>query len=535
MVGYRFYIRKAVMKPERLKKVIREEYLKSAQNPVYFLKKYCVIQHPLRGKIPFHLYPFQEKSIQEFEQNDYNVVLKARQLGISTLVAGYSLWMMTFHQDKNILVIATKQDTAKNLVTKVRVMHANLPSWLKNMCVEDNKLSLRYKNGSQIKAVASSGEAGRSEALSLLILDEAAFIDKIDTIWAAAQQTLSTGGQCIALSTPNGVGNWFHRTWADAEAGTNKFNFIKLHWTVHPDRDESWRREQDGLLGPSLAAQECDCDFITSGQSVVDGVLLEECRNTTVREPMEKRGIDSNIWIWEPPNYTKDYIVCADVSRGDGQDYSAFHIIDVEKVEQVGEYKGKVSPKDFGNMLVNISTEYNNALLIIENASIGWAAIQQCIDRQYDNLFYMSKDLQYVDTLNTINNKINRSERQMVPGFSMTMKTRPLVISKLEEFFREKSVIVHSNRLIDELFVFIYNGQKPEAMGGYNDDLVMSLAIGLWVRETALRLRQEGIELTKKSLSYFSSNEGVYSNNTNQNDSWNMNVGKETEKLDWLL
>ena len=186
-------------------------------------------------------------------------------------------------------------------------------------------------------------------------------------------------------------------------------------------------------------------------------------------------------------------------------------------------------------MLVNISTEYNNALLIIENASIGWAAIQQCIDRQYDNLFYMSKDLQYVDTLNTINNKINRSERQMVPGFSMTMKTRPLVISKLEEFFREKSVIVHSNRLIDELFVFIYNGQKAEAMGGYNDDLVMSLAIGLWVRETALRLRQEGIELTKKSLSYFSSNEGVYSNNTNQNDSWNMNVGKETEKLDWLL
>ena len=127
------------MKPERLKKVIREEYLKSAQNPVYFLKKYCVIQHPLRGKIPFHLYPFQEKSIQEFEQNDYNVVLKARQLGISTLVAGYSLWMMTFHQDKNILVIATKQDTAKNLVTKVRVMHANLPSWLKNMSDEDNK------------------------------------------------------------------------------------------------------------------------------------------------------------------------------------------------------------------------------------------------------------------------------------------------------------------------------------------------------------------------------------------------------------
>ena len=513
-----------------------KEILKCGKDPSYFLNNYARISHPLHGLILFNTFDFQDDLLKDFNDYRFNVILKARQLGISTITAGYIVWMMLFPRDKAILVMATKFATAGNLVKKVKNIMRNVPDWLKIAQISvDNRTSFELSNGSSIKAASTSGDAGRSEALSLLVLDEAAHIDGLEELWTGLYPTLSTGGRCIALSTPNGVGNWFHRTWADAEAGTNKFNFIKLHWTVHPDRDESWRREQDGLLGPSLAAQECDCDFITSGQSVVDGVLLEECRNTTVREPMEKRGIDSNIWIWEPPNYTKDYIVCADVSRGDGQDYSAFHIIDVEKVEQVGEYKGKVSPKDFGNMLVNISTEYNNALLIIENASIGWAAIQQCIDRQYDNLFYMSKDLQYVDTLNTINNKINRSERQMVPGFSMTMKTRPLVISKLEEFFREKSVIVHSNRLIDELFVFIYNGQKAEAMGGYNDDLVMSLAIGLWVRETALRLRQEGIELTKKSLSYFSSNEGVYSNNTNQNDSWNMNVGKETEKLDWLL
>ena len=178
-----------------------------------------MIQHPIKGKIPFYLYDFQEKVIEDFMQYDYNVILKARQLGISTLTAGYSLWMMTFHNDKNILVIATKQDTAKNLVTKVRVMHANLPSWLKQPCVEDNKLSLRYKNGSQVKAISSREEAGRSESLSLLILDEAAFIERIDSIWASAQQTLATGGRCIALSTPNGVGNWFHKTWVDAEDG----------------------------------------------------------------------------------------------------------------------------------------------------------------------------------------------------------------------------------------------------------------------------------------------------------------------------
>ena len=280
---------------KNIKDAIKREFLKCVKSPAYFMRKYCVIQHPIKGKIPFALYDFQEKTLEDFIQHDYNILLKARQLGISTLTAGYSLWMMTFHNDKNILVIATKQDTAKNLVTKVRVMHANLPSWLKPKCVEDNKLSLRYANGSQVKAISSGEDSGRSEALSLLILDEAAFIPKIDDIWAAAQQTLATGGNCLILSTPNGVGNWFHKTWVAAEEGESDFNFIKLHWSLHPDRNQTWRDEQDKLLGPSIAAQECDCDFITSGQSVIDGVILEEYINTQVKEPMEKRGIDSNI------------------------------------------------------------------------------------------------------------------------------------------------------------------------------------------------------------------------------------------------
>ena len=520
---------------KQLKEAIKREYAKCATDPVYFLGKYGIIQHPVRGKVNFNLYDFQEKSLQSFMQHDYNIVLKARQLGLSTLTAGYALWMMTFQQDKNILVIATKQETAKNLVTKVRVMHANLPGWLKQPCVEDNKLSLRYRNGSQIKAVASSEESGRSEALSLLIIDEAAFIDKIDTIWGAAQQTLATGGRALIISTPNGVGNFFHKTWVGAESGTNDFNFINLHWSVHPERGQEWRDEQDKLLGPSLAAQECDCDFITSGRGVIDGLLLENLKESSVREPMEKRGIDSNYWIWQPPNYTKNYVVSADVSRGDGTDYSAFHIIDVESLEQVAEYKGKISTQDFGNMLVNVASEYNNALLVVENNNIGWAAIQQVIDREYPNLFYTSKDLQYVDVQHQMTNKYRSQERNMVPGFSTTSKTRPLIIAKLEEMFREESVVVHSQRLIDELFVFIYNGNKAEAMTGYNDDLVMSFAIALWVRDTALRLRSEGIELSKKAIQGIGHNPGVYTSNTETNDSWEMDVKGEKEDLTWLI
>ena len=181
---------------EDLKKAIREEYVRCATSPAYFMKKYCYIQHPKRGRIQFNLYQFQEKVLTLFQENPYSMVLKSRQLGISTLCAGYSLWMMVFQPDRNILCIATKQETAKNMVTKVRFMYESLPSWLKEQDkpTEDNKLTLRLKNGSQIKATAASSDAGRSEAVSLLIIDEAAFINNIGEIWASAQQTLATGG-----------------------------------------------------------------------------------------------------------------------------------------------------------------------------------------------------------------------------------------------------------------------------------------------------------------------------------------------------
>jgi len=331
-----------------------------------------MIQHPQRGRINFHLYPFQEKVLKLFEDNPYSIILKSRQLGISTLSAGYSLWLMIFHEDKNILCIATKQETAKNMVTKVKFMYENLPSWLKVDFEENNKLTLRLSNGSQIKATSASSDAGRSEAVSLLLIDEAAFIDNIGEIWASAQQTLATGGGCIALSTPYGTGNWFHQTWVRAESSENEFLPIKLPWFVHPERDQAWRDRQDELLGdPRMAAQECDCDFSTSGDIVFYPEYLEFIEKSTVKEPLERRGADQNLWIWESADYTRQYLISADVARGDGKDYSAFHIFDVESATQVGEYKGQVGTKDFGNILIAIATEYNNALLVVENANIG--------------------------------------------------------------------------------------------------------------------------------------------------------------------
>ena len=525
-----------------IKQIIRREYLKCASTPQYFMRKYCVIQHPQRGKMKFDLYDYQEKVLDEFINNNYNIVLKSRQLGISTLIAGYSLWLILFHNDKNILVIATGKDVAKNLITKVRVMYKNLPSWLKSKLEEDNKLSLRFVNGSQIKAIASNDSAGRSEALSLLILDEAAFIDRIDEIWTAAQQTLATGGDCIAVSTPNGIGNWFHKTWIDAVDGENDYNFIELPWSLHPERDQEWREDQDKILGPTMAQQECDANFLTSGTSIIDPQILQWYKENMVIDPVEKGGVDQNLWIWEYPDYSKEYLVVADVARGDGTDYSAMQVFDVETLTQVAEYKGQLSTTDFGNFLIELSTKYNDALLVIENNNVGWATIQTVIDREYKNLFYQSKDLQYIDVQHQIQgNKYKAHDKNMIPGFSTTIKTRPLIIAKMEEYTREKLTHIKSVRLIDELFTFIYKNNKAVAMNSYNDDLVMSYSITLWVRDTALRLKKEKDDYQRAMLgSLLSSNKGYdggFSKGkpSSKDDNWEIDINGEKESLKWLL
>ena len=177
-------------------------------------------------------------------------------------------------------------------------------------------------------------------------------------------------------------------------------------------------------------------------------------------------------------------------------------------------------------------------IFVVENSNVGWAAIQQIIDRGYANLFYMSNDLKYIDVERQMVNKHYREERQMVAGFSTTARTRPLIISTLDTYINGKDILIRSSRLIDELFTFIWNGGRAEAMRGYNDDLVMALSIGLWVRNTALRLRQEGIDLTKSMLgsAQITQHTGVYTPAGMVKNPYELPTGKgEKESLIWLL
>jgi len=524
-----------------IKQIIKQEYIKCAKDPVYFMKKYCWIQHPTRGRIQFNLYPFQEGVLNLINKNERSIILKSRQLGISTLSAGISLHMMLFQKDKSILVVATKQDTAKNLVTKVKFMYDGLPSWLQIGFIENNKLALKLKNGSQVKAVSAASDAGRSESISLLVVDEAAFIEenRIEDIWGSSQQTLADGGKAIVLSTPNGTGNFFHRMWVKAEEGVNGFVPIRLPWTVHPERNEEWRQQQDNELGTRMASQECDCDFTTSGHTVFEPELMNFVEKTNICNPVEKRGIEGSLHIWEYPDYSRKYMIVADVARGDSLDYSAFHIIDIEESKQIGEFKAQIGTKEFGHMLVAIATEYNNALLVIENANIGWNTIQVVIDKGYTNLYYSPKGDAATNAEAFLAKGYDTIDpSKMVPGFTMSLKTRPLTIGKLDAYLREKSIIIQGKRTLEEMRTFIWKNGRPEAQSGYNDDLVMSLATACYVRDTALKFAQQGIDITKAALSNWQKSAPmIYTGGVSKREAgWTMDLGdKGQEDLTWLI
>tara|TARA_Y100001973_G_C5191250_1_gene331170 strand:- start:442 stop:2025 length:1584 start_codon:yes stop_codon:yes gene_type:complete len=459
-----------------------KEILKCGKDPSYFLKNYARISHPMHGLILFDTYDFQDDLLGDFNDYRFNVILKARQLGISTITAGYIAWMMLFHRDKSILVMATKFATAGNLVKKVKSIMKNLPEWIRIASISvDNRTSFELSNGSQIKAASTSGDAGRSEALSLLVLDEAAHIEGLEELWTGLYPTLSTGGRCIALSTPNGVGNWFHKTCADAESGANNFNLTTLPWDVHPDRDEEWYKKETRNMSKRQIAQELECNFNTSGETVIDPECMQWLLSG-VREPKHRTGFDRNFWIWEEFDPACNYLMVADVARGDGADYSTFHIVKLETLEIVGEYQGKPSLDMYAGMLNQVGREFGNAMLVVENNNIGFSVLTKLIDYGYPNLYHSIKSThEYIEQYQA------EARSAAVPGFTTSMKTRPLIVAKLEEFIRNKLITVYSSRTINEMKTFIWRNGKPQAMKGYHDDLIMALAIACWVRDTAIQ------------------------------------------------
>jgi len=515
------------------KKQLIKEIIKCGRDPLYFLDTYAKIQHPVKGLVPFKTFNYQQDIVKAFLANRMNIILKARQLGITTITAGYISWLILFHRDKNVLIVATKQDTAKNMIRMVRNIYKYLPKWMMDIgrIEVNNRHSIELSNGSRVKAVTTTRDVGRSEAVSLLVVDEVAHIDNFDDIWTGLWPTVSTGG-CVSLfSTPNGTGNFFHKCYVQARSGENNFNCKfgrytnphnpmesyndRLMWWVHPDHDEVWFKAETAGKSPREIAQEYLCNFNASGDTFIYHEQIIELEKI-VFKPDKSFNLDRNVWIWEDPDINGNYLISCDVSRGDASDYSAFHVLrlDVHPLEQVAEYKGKIKPDQLGLLLVAVAQFYNNATIAPENNS-GWSGqtILKIQEANYTFLYYSRKRKPRIKNEYMPDPYYAQLRNDYLPGYSVTSANRLPMLAKMEQYVRLGDVIVRSPRLIEEFKTFIVNdNNRPEAQRGMNDDLVLALAGGLWVRDEAFMHTYRNDEITKAMMDSMSINSNTISN-----------------------
>jgi len=460
------------------KEQLLNEFKKCAGDPIHFMSKYIRVTHPVRGLVPFNLYPFQHRIVNCLEDNRFNILRKFRQAGCTTIAAAYSLWMIIFQKHKQVVILSKGDTEATEVLDRIKLMYDELPGFLKPGITDDNKHTLKLKTGSVIKSRPSGKQSGRSLAGSFLIIDEAAFIEAIDTIWAAVYPIISTGGRAFVLSTVNGVGNWYHNVYDSAVNGKNSFNPIDIRWQEHPEYSynenyshlyeemekkgldiHSWEDTTRANMPIKQWLQEYECSFLGTGDTYVDGMVLKDISNQTSEEYYTK--YNNRMRVWQEPHPQYSYIISCDTSLGRDRDYSAFHIINLYNGQQVAEfYSNKTAINDFAQIIANEGMLYNIAHVICERNTIGNNLIDWLYNiYEYENLW---------------------SDEKGDIGFQVTAKNRDSILADMEEALRTDLIKVNSTRTCDELMTFIITeGGKAQAEKNHHDDLIMSLALAV--------------------------------------------------------
>jgi len=432
-----------------------EEIRKCSEDPVYFIRTYINIEHPIKGIIPFDLYRFQERIVNEVLNSRFNIIRKFRQAGITTICAAYSLWSIIFKKNHYVMVVSIGDRESTSFLRRVMLMYEDLPNWLRPAIKERNKHTLHLSTESRVKSQPAG--AGRGEAVSHLMVDEAAFIDKMREFWAAIYPTISTGGKATLISTVNGMSNLYYEIYKDAELGKNSFNVVDLNWREHPEYTKKWSEEHRPIIGERMWLQEYECEFLGTGDTFIDRHTLSKLNENYTDE--YHLAYSNRMRIFEEPDPYYTYVMGVDASYGRDRDYSAFHIINTYTGEQVAEFYSNRTPlSEFAKIISTEGNKYNVAHVVVERNGLGIPLIQELFERlEYENL--------WIDEKGEF-------------GLQITQKIREGVLASLEEFLRSSRIKVNSVRTVNELLTFIITETgKVEADEGYNDDLVMSLAL----------------------------------------------------------
>jgi len=503
------------------------------------------------------LFPDQIQLLEDYENYNENITRKYRQAGVTTVTAAWVSKILQLAKPENperVLIIANKRDTAIEMANKVRHFIDQWPEWINVGFSPDKNSESRFRlnNGCEVKAVATSADALRGYTPTILIFDEAAYIEAGDDFWAASMASLSTGGKIILISTPNGYDPIYYGVYDQAIRGINDFHITDLRWFKDPryTKDLKWvkcsdivhymlNREQyiddDVVLydfdiekyqelhelgykpysswfesmskkfkyDRRKIAQELECDFLGSGDGVIPGEIQENIAKNMIRVPKEKY-MQGTFWHWKEPIQGHRYIMGVDVSRGDSEDFSSINVVDFDDREQVAEYIGKIPPDDLASVAYKWGILYDAFIVIDITGGMGVATSRKLQELNYKNL--------YIDGVNTKNIwEYNSKAMEKIPGLNFNNK-RTQIVAAFEEQLR-KGFLVRSSRLLNELNTFVYMNGRPDHMKGAHDDSIMSLSMALYAGDMCFNQLQRSEASNKAMLESWTVTERTYEPN----------------------
>lgn len=534
------------------KEQILLEYAKCVNDTPYALRTYLQTYDNTQSQyVPLELFNDQVTLVKDYDTCEENIALKYRQAGVSTVTSAWASKRLVFakkSKPEKILIIANKLDTAMEMGNKVRAFVDQWPSWL-GVTFSNEKNSQRHfklTNGCEVKAVATSKDALRGYTPTILIFDEAAYIDADEDFWSACMASLSTGGKVIVISTPNGFDPIYYSIYSQAIKGMNDFRITEMYWFRDPryskdlklikcediihymlnrgdyvdgditidytdtkvsDRDfeeikqkielgykpySSWFEAMSKKLkfDKRKISQELECNFLGSGDNVIPPETMKTIKEKFIREP-ENKFMGGVLWQWKEPIAGHRYIMGIDVSRGDSEDFTTFTIIDFDDREQVLEYIAKVPPDIVAEIAFKWATMYNAFIVTDITGGMGVATSRKLQELGYKNL--------YVDGVNPADKwKWDPKANDKIPGINFNSK-RILIVQAFEEALRF-GFAVRSQRLFNELNTFVYVNGRPDHQKGQHDDLIMAMAMAIYVGESSFAQLEKATEQAKAMI-----------------------------------
>jgi hypothetical protein len=519
--------------------------------------------------VPLDLFPDQVSLLEDYEKFNENIALKYRQAGVSTVTAAWASKKLAFarkEKPEKILIIANKLDTSMEMANKVRSFTEQWPDWVGiGFSAEKNsQRHFKLNNGCEVKAVATSKDALRGYTPTILIFDEAAFIEADGDFWSACMASLSTGGKVIVVSTPNGYDPIYYEIYDQALRGMNDFKISEMFWYRDPrytkdlymvktndlvhyllnrddypvdvlidlsmdnpyERDHSIVKDYvgqgykpcsswfEGMVKKlkydrRKVAQELECNFLGSGDNVFDSDLMQNIAKNQLRDPQAKL-MGNALWIFKEPVNGHKYVMGVDVSRGDSEDFSSIQIIDFDEREQVFEYVGKIPPDVLAEIAYKWGSMYNAFCVIDITGGMGVSTARKMQELQYQGGFY-------VDGVDTTNKwKYDPKMNEKIPGINFNSK-RVQIIAAFEEAVRH-GFKIYSHRTYNEMNTFIYVNGRPDHQKGQHDDCIMGMSMAIYVAEKSFQSLTKVVNHTKAMLNSWST---VMSENKNTSDFFN--------------